>query len=131
MFGPEEGSLDVPMDAEVCGCLDGSRLFTVCFGVLMETKAQVLPTSNGTTAQLTCIALLKGKDKQFLLHAAHQEKRIRANGHYDLFSENNGHNSLEFKCQSWLDAADEDGFDRAEFVKALIRGNRKAFLSSK
>jgi hypothetical protein len=44
------------------------------------------------------------------LHAAHQEKRIRANGHYDLFSEYNGHNSLEFKCQSWLDAADEDGF---------------------
>ena len=26
MFGPEEGSLDVPMDAEVCGCLDGSKL---------------------------------------------------------------------------------------------------------
>jgi hypothetical protein len=121
------------VDGKACGCLDGLLLFDICFGVLLETQRLARATqglapspgararatqrlalfgpSVGNKAQLICIALLKGKEKQFLLHAV--KDPIRASMH--------GWNSLEPVCQKWLDEADKYQYDRAKFVKGCVR----------
>jgi hypothetical protein len=106
------------MDCKECGCLDGMLLFDICFGVLMETQWLARATrrlacspSVGNKAQMICIALLKGKEKQFLSHAV--KDPIRASMH--------GWNSLEPACQKWLDEADKYQYDRAKFVKGCVR----------
>ena len=67
-FGPAVPTA-VEVDAEVCGCLDGDALFDICFQVLVPTLSVSLPTSATPTAVQICVALLKGKDAEFLRYA--------------------------------------------------------------
>jgi hypothetical protein len=110
-FGPEVPAA-VEVGAEVCRCLDGDALFDICFQVLVPTLpvSAPLPTSTTLTAVQFCVALMKGKDAEFLRHAMGDTSRGM---------------QLEAFLQFWLDECSECGrgrFETAAFMKKIIRG---------
>jgi hypothetical protein len=113
VFGPVA---EVPtarvVDDEVCGCLDGDALFDICFHVLVPTLSisAFLPPPTPLPAVHICVALLKGKDAEFLRYAMRDTCRGI---------------QLEVHLQYWLDECAECNkgrFETAAFMKEIIRG---------
>jgi hypothetical protein len=112
-FGPVA---EVPtarvVDDEVCGCLDGDALFDICFQVLVPTLSisSFLPPPISLPVVHFCVALLGGKDAEFLRYAMRDTSRG---------------NQLEVYLKYWLDECAECSkgrFETAAFMKEIIRG---------